>query len=371
METPELFDQIATHYDRWSNLLSGEGIRAWHGFALEQMMLTPGMAVLDVGCGTGKITTAIAGRVGALGRVVGLDPSQSMLAVARRNPREKNTAAIDWVQGEAESLPFTDAQFDCVTAQFSLRNMQEWERGLEEMTRVLKPGGRVVLLEVVQPMTTLGAVAWRGLDTLTRGMRDELSAYHWLSLSVEHAPTEMELIGEMERLGLVAVKTHQWLGDLVCVCRGEKVSGRSVAVNPLYGERVIWAMDGSMTSLSAAHWMNEYLSRGTVVDIVTVIPEKLTSGDISTTDVESWQRQGYRAAKRLLPGQFIVRYMVTHGHPGEAIIKHARDYGAGLVIVGNKGRNQRADHWVGSVARYVMEHSTMPVLLFPTPTNRS
>jgi demethylmenaquinone methyltransferase/2-methoxy-6-polyprenyl-1,4-benzoquinol methylase len=129
LETPQLFDEIATHYERWSNFLSAEGIRAWHHFAVERLAMQTGQTILDVGCGTGAITTRLAAKTGPTGHVTGLDPSRSMLNKARQRPRHPNDAPIQWVEGRGEALPFADAQFDRVTAQFSLRNMEDWIRG--------------------------------------------------------------------------------------------------------------------------------------------------------------------------------------------------------------------------------------------------
>ncbi|MCY0898016.1 MAG: class I SAM-dependent methyltransferase [Firmicutes bacterium] len=166
-DTPDLFNQIAQHYDWWSTVLSADGIHAWHQAAIQWMELQPGQRVLDVGCGTGQVTREIAVAVGPQGQVIGLDPAHAMLAQARRLPLPAQAAPITWVKGQAEALPFNDQEFDCVTAQFSLRNAQDWQAALGELWRVTKPGGRLVILDVVQLLTTWGAVAWRG--TMGRG----------------------------------------------------------------------------------------------------------------------------------------------------------------------------------------------------------
>ena len=172
-ETPELFNTIASRYDRLSNLLSADGIRAWRSAAMDHMDLHPGLQVLDVGCGTGTATVQMAKKVMPQGTVTGLDPSRDMLAQAQHQAQASRLPNTEWVLASAEALPFVDQQFDRISAFFSLRNMQDWRIGLNEMRRVLNPGGRVVLLDMLQPTTTLGSLAMHGLKTITTPMSGE------------------------------------------------------------------------------------------------------------------------------------------------------------------------------------------------------
>ncbi len=144
-DTPDLFNRIAHHHDWWSTVLSADGINAWHRAAIQWLDLKPGQHVLDVGCGTGRATREMAVALGPEGQVVGLDPADAMLAEARRLALPAHAAPVAWVKGQAEALPFDDQQFDRVTAQFSLRNAQDWQAALGQLWRVTKTGGRLVI----------------------------------------------------------------------------------------------------------------------------------------------------------------------------------------------------------------------------------
>lgn len=363
METPELFNQIASHYDQWSNVLSGEGIRAWHHFAVQQLDIRPGERVLDVGCGTGVVTRMLAERAGVDGHVTGLDPSEAMLAEARRYSQ---SPPIAWIAGEGEHLPFSDASFDAVTAQFSLRNMRDWSAGLQEMVRVLKPGGRLVVLDIVQPLSTLGSLAWNGLKAVTQHLTgSHVKAYQWLGMSIEHAPTRMELLAEASRLGIGAAMAHGWLGDLVVAVSGVKGDPADrIFTGPLW---VMWAVDGSATALRAADGMNRMLAPGCRIDIVSVVPDGPVDPELQETDAYTWRQHAEAAKARLSSGRFQVSVTIMHGDPGPTLVRYQVERHPALCVVGEKGRSRRADHYVGSVARYLSEHATCAVLMVPTP----
>ncbi len=362
METPELFNQIASHYEQWSNVLSGEGIRAWHHFAVEQLDIRPGESVLDVGCGTGVATRMLAERAGSLGQVTGLDPSKAMLAEARRHVQFPPVA---WVEGEGEHLPFPNEHFDAVTAQFSLRNMRDWSAALREMVRVLKPGGRLVLLDIVQPMSTLGSVAWNGLKAVTQHLTgSHVKAYQWLGMSVEHAPTRLELLTEASRLGIDAVTAHGWLGDLVVAVSGKK--GDPTARAQLSPLSVMWAVDGSATALGVAEGLNRMLAPGCPIHIVSVVPGATADPELQETDERTWRQHAEAAKRRLLPGRFQVSVTLLHGDPGPTLVRYQIEQQVALCVVGQKGRSRRADHYAGSVARYLSDHATCAVLMVPT-----
>lgn len=366
METPELFDRIATHYDFWSNLISAAGIRAWHRFALDAMRIKLGDSILDVGSGTGTNTLLMADRAGKEGRVVGLDPSSAMIEEART--RETHGIPISWVLGQAEHLPFSDAEFDVVSAQFSLRNMEDWSLAMKEMVRVLKPNGRLVVLDVVQPLTTLGALAWNGLKMVTSRLhRPELSPYQWLGVSIDHAPTAEEVRISFREQGLCPVDTHHWLGDLVVVMAGQKCDpDDGIGLSPTTASTLLWAVDGSITARAAADWINVFLAIQSAVDIVTVIPPTATNDDVRAQDAHVWRGHAMEAARRLTPNAYQVRLYVLAGQPGPIIVRTAETVRATLIVVGEKGGSNRRNNWVGSVAQHVVQHAPCPVLVVPT-----
>jgi demethylmenaquinone methyltransferase / 2-methoxy-6-polyprenyl-1,4-benzoquinol methylase len=145
-----LFDRSAEHYDRTCRIMSFGSGQGYRREALHRAGLRQGMHVLDVGTGTGLLAREIVHLLGSSGRVVGLDPSWNMMAAGRR---ELN---LRFVQGLGERLPFPDAPFDFVTMGYALRHVPDLDQTFEEYRRVLKPGGRLLLLEIARPASTLG-----------------------------------------------------------------------------------------------------------------------------------------------------------------------------------------------------------------------
>ncbi len=362
-ETSELFDEIAGHYDRWSALLSAAGIRAWHGLALERLELKAGLSVLDVGCGTGTATRKMAAAVGPSGRVVGVDPSPGMLEVARQEAVTSDQATITWVEGRGEALPFEDSEFDRVTAHFSVRNMEQWQKGVAEMIRVLRPSGLLIILDVVQPVTTLGALAMRSLKTVTDALKSpELEPYRWLSRSIRHAPTGGELTQALEALGIEPFARHYWLGDLVMVVAGRRQLHARPKPEP-QRPVVVWATDGSVSAERGADWLTLHLVPGTVVHVVTVCPPVEDQAAVAETDREAWLRARDASAALIAPNRFTVQPALLDGEPGPTLLEYARGVGASLILIGDKGRTAGAERIAGGVAAYLTRHAECPVAL--------
>jgi demethylmenaquinone methyltransferase/2-methoxy-6-polyprenyl-1,4-benzoquinol methylase len=145
-----LFDRSAEHYDRACGIMSFGSGQGYRREALARAGLRPGMRVLDIGTGTGLLAREIAHLLGRSGCVVGLDPSWNMITAGSR---ELN---LRFVQGLGERLPFSDTQFDFVTMGYALRHVPDLDQTFEEYRRVLTPGGRLLLLEITRPASTLG-----------------------------------------------------------------------------------------------------------------------------------------------------------------------------------------------------------------------
>ncbi|HEY6875030.1 MAG TPA: bifunctional demethylmenaquinone methyltransferase/2-methoxy-6-polyprenyl-1,4-benzoquinol methylase UbiE [Candidatus Dormibacteraeota bacterium] len=188
-----MFDRIAHRYDLVNTVLSFGTDGGWRSRAARETGLTAGGSALDVACGSGKLTSELARIAGASGRVVGLDFSPEMLEVARANRPD-----LEFMEGDALNLPFDDGSFDASTIAFGLRNLADPVRGLREMSRVVKPGGRAVVLEFVRPPGgPIGASYRLYLRTLLPVLGGAISgqpaAYRYLSDTVDSYRTPDEL----------------------------------------------------------------------------------------------------------------------------------------------------------------------------------
>lgn len=188
-----MFDRIAHRYDLVNTVLSFGTDGGWRSRAARETGLTAGGSALDVACGSGKLTSELARIAGASGRVVGLDFSPEMLEVARANRPD-----LEFMEGDALNLPFDDGSFDASTIAFGLRNLADPVRGLREMSRVVKPGGRAVVLEFVRPPGgPIGASYRLYLRTLLPVLGGAISgqpaAYRYLSDTVDSYRTPEEL----------------------------------------------------------------------------------------------------------------------------------------------------------------------------------
>lgn len=223
----DLFRRVAPRYDFLNRLLSFRRDVAWRRFAARKSGLAPGDAALDVATGTGDLAFDLAKRVGPQGRVVGLDFSAEMLAIARQKARDgKMEGLCTFVQGNALDLPFEDDSFAAATIAFGLRNVVDRERCLAEMGRVVKPGGRVLVLEFSRPTWPVFRQLYyfyfqRLLPRIGRLVQGDQDTYQYLPDTVMKFPDQESLAETMRQLGFVNVRYYNLTGGISCLHVGE------------------------------------------------------------------------------------------------------------------------------------------------------
>jgi demethylmenaquinone methyltransferase / 2-methoxy-6-polyprenyl-1,4-benzoquinol methylase len=222
----EVFGSVATHYDLMNDLMSGGLHRWWKRFAVEASGVRPGERVLDIAGGTGDLARLFARRVGASGEVVMTDINPAMLKLGRDRLLDAGIVA-PVAQCNAESLPFGRDRFDCVSVAFGLRNMTRKEVALAEMRRVLKPGGRLLVLEfskVWGPLAPLyDAYSFSVLPRLGKLVANDAGAYRYLAESIRMHPDQESLKEIMEHAGLERVEYFNLAAGIVALHRGYKL----------------------------------------------------------------------------------------------------------------------------------------------------
>ncbi len=218
-----VFHSVAARYDLMNDLMSAGLHRAWKAFTIGQAALRPGMRVLDVAGGTGDLALAFARKLGDRGQVWLTDINASMLTVGRDRLVDDGCLQPA-VQCDAESLPFPDAYFDCVTVAFGLRNMTHKERALAEMRRVLRPGGRLLVLEFSQVRKALAPLydlySFSVLPWLGRRIAGDEASYRYLAESIRMHPDQEALKTMMEAAGFGRVRYFNLAGGVVALHEG-------------------------------------------------------------------------------------------------------------------------------------------------------
>ncbi len=224
----EMFNSIARRYDLMNTLMTLGMDRSWRRYTVKRSGLKPGGCGLDVCCGTGMITMEQARTAGPAGRVVGLDFSENMLAIARENIKDFEMGEnIQFIQGNAMELPFDDNSFDCATVGWGLRNVPDILTVVKEMTRVVKPGGKVVSLDMAQPMAPVFKQCYwlcfeKIIPAMGRLWAGNKGAYGYLHDSAKVFPPQWELAGIFARAGLVETGYRNLAGGIVAVVEGRK-----------------------------------------------------------------------------------------------------------------------------------------------------
>jgi len=224
-----MFDEVSSAYDRTNTLLSVGNDQLWRVATTRAVAPVAGERILDLAAGTGTSSAALAAS-GA--HVVAADFSEGMLEVGRR--RHAGNPRIEFVHADATALPFDDDSFDAVTISFGLRNVVEPKKGLDELLRVLKPGGRIVICEFSTPPVPL---VRRGYDLYMKAVAPSLvkivssnaSAYEYLNESIQAWPDQETLSSWLRSAGFGSVEHRNLTAGIVALHRGVKPVGRHAA----------------------------------------------------------------------------------------------------------------------------------------------
>jgi demethylmenaquinone methyltransferase/2-methoxy-6-polyprenyl-1,4-benzoquinol methylase len=214
-----MFDRIASVYDLLNTVMTAGLHHRWRSRAADVAGVSPGDRVLDVATGTGDLALALERRVAPGGEVVGSDFSEAMLERARLKNRFPQSLRFEW--GDALDLSYPDASFDAATVGFGARNFADLARGLREMRRVVRPGGRVVVLEFTTPtrppLSVFYGIWFDRIVPVLGRIAGDPDAYTYLPSSVKRFPGPRELAAEMERAGLREIRYLLTAGGIVAI----------------------------------------------------------------------------------------------------------------------------------------------------------
>lgn len=221
-----MFDRVAGRYDLLNSVMTAGLHHRWRERAAARAELAPGDSALDVCCGTGDLALELARRVAPGGRVVGCDFSEPMLDLAREKAAEHGVDGVRFEWADALRLPYDAGRFDAVTVGFGVRNLADLDRGLRELGRVLKPGGRAAILEITQPsrppLALFFSLWFDRVVPLLGAFSSDAEAYSYLPASVRSFPGPRGLAEKMDAAGFERIRYTVLAGGIIAIHSGVK-----------------------------------------------------------------------------------------------------------------------------------------------------
>jgi demethylmenaquinone methyltransferase/2-methoxy-6-polyprenyl-1,4-benzoquinol methylase len=223
-----VFHSVANQYDLMNDLMSGGIHRLWKRVTIELSAVRQGHKVLDIAGGTGDLAYQFSKLVGKDGQVILSDINSSMLAVGRDRLIDRGIGQnLTYVQLDAQHIPFDDNSFDCVTIAFGLRNVTDKDLALRSILRVLKPGGRLLILEFSKPKNKIlekiyDEYSFRVLPIMGKLITNDADSYRYLAESIRMHPDQKTLQGMMDETGFIDTEYHNMTGGVVALHKGIK-----------------------------------------------------------------------------------------------------------------------------------------------------
>jgi len=224
----EVFDSVASRYDVMNDLMSMGVHRIWKHFTINAARVRYGQKVLDLAGGTGDLAAKFSEQVGDKGTVILSDINAEMLGHGRDRLLDKGINHIEYVQADAQQLPFPDDYFDCITIAFGLRNVTDKDKALRSMYRCLKPGGQLLVLEFskvqIPPLKAIyDLYSFKILPWLGEKVANDAESYRYLAESIRMHPDQATLQSMLEAAGFEQCQYHNFTGGIVALHRGYKL----------------------------------------------------------------------------------------------------------------------------------------------------